>query len=114
MGSCRFAAKHGPCQDPCTAPAGIHYHLGLFLQPNEQGYAYALICTSTALSQVVGGPMAALIMLLDGVGLRGWRWLLLLEGLPSLAVGLYILVSISCWPKSRMCCWRSRPCCTFW
>eukprot|EP00891_Asterochloris_glomerata_P006035 jgi/Astpho2/6035/Aster-03991 len=70
---------------------GIHYHLGLFLQPHEQGYAYALICTSTALSQVVGGPMAALIMLLDGVGIRGWRWLLLLEGLPSLAVGLYIL-----------------------
>jgi len=36
------------------------------------------------LSFVVGGPLASLILELDGVaGLRGWQWLFVIEGLPA-------------------------------
>lgn len=39
------------------------------------------VATSTALAQVVGAPLAAGILALDGLGgLRGWQWLFLLEG----------------------------------
>lgn len=36
------------------------------------------------IAQVIGAPLAAAIMLLDGRrGLAGWRWLFLLEGIPA-------------------------------
>ncbi|MDB5295767.1 MAG: major facilitator superfamily 1, partial [Phycisphaerales bacterium] len=53
--------------------------------------AVALFMTSTALSGVVGGPLAGVIMGIEAYGLRGWQWLFLLEGLPSVLLGVLIL-----------------------
>ena len=39
--------------------------------------------------QVIGAPIAAGLLRLDGAGgLSGWRWLFLVEGLPTLLLGL--------------------------
>ena len=44
-------------------------------------------------SQVAGAPIAAMLLSLNGVlGLRGWQWLFLLEGLPTIAFGFIIKV----------------------
>ena len=60
------------------------YHLSLFLDAGELGVAYTGISTATALSQVIGGPLAAALLLLDGTwGLHGWQWLFICEGLPT-------------------------------
>lgn len=70
------------------------YHLSLFLDAGELGVAYAGVTTATALSQVLGGPMAAALLLLDGtLGLHGWQWLFLCEGLPTIAFGVVLKVS---------------------
>ena len=49
--------------------------------------------TAIAVSGVVGGPLSGWILdAMDGVsGLRGWQWLYLLEGLPSVVVGFVVL-----------------------
>lgn len=40
---------------------------------------------------VTGGPIAALLLSLDGLGgLHGWQWLFLLEGVPAVALGAAI------------------------
>lgn len=73
------------------------YHLSLFLEPGELGLAYAGITTATALSQVLGGPLAAALLLLDGTwGLHGWQWLFLCEGLPTIAFG--VVLKVRCCP----------------
>lgn len=39
--------------------------------------------------QVVGAPLAAALLHLDGVGgLRGWQWLFIAEGLPTIVLGI--------------------------
>ena len=43
--------------------------------------------------QVAGAPIAAALLSLNGVlGLRGWKWLFLLEGLPTIAFGFVLRV----------------------
>jgi MFS transporter, ACS family, tartrate transporter len=44
------------------------------------------------LSFVIGGPLASLILGMDGVaGLRGWQWLFLMEGLPAFLLSFAVL-----------------------
>ena len=43
------------------------------------------------ISSVVGAPLAAGLLALDGLfGLDGWQWLFLAEGLPTLAFGVLV------------------------
>jgi MFS family permease len=49
--------------------------------------------TGNPLSSVIGGPISGFILdTLDGsMGLRGWQWLFIIEGVPSVLVGLWAL-----------------------
>ena len=54
------------------------YHLSTFLHAAELGVAYAAVTTASALSTFVGGPVAALLLSMNGfAGLRGWQWCVL-------------------------------------
>ena len=71
------------------------YHLSLFLNAGELGVAYTGVTTATALSQVLGGPLAAALLLLNGtLGFHGWQWLFLLEGIPTMAFGVFLKVGL--------------------
>lgn len=37
-------------------------------------------------------PLAAGIMQIDAAGLKGWQWLFILEGIPSVLLGIVMLV----------------------
>jgi D-galactonate transporter len=72
---------------------GIILYLTYWFPPRERATAVARFMTAIAFSVVLGGPMSGAILEgLDGVvGLDGWQWLFLLEGLPSVALGLAVL-----------------------
>ncbi|MGR8953325.1 MAG: MFS transporter, partial [Gammaproteobacteria bacterium] len=51
----------------------------------------ALLITATAASGVIGAPLAGLLLSLDGfLGLQGWQWLFLAEGVPSVVLGFML------------------------
>lgn len=57
------------------------------LQPSAMAIIYPTMLTFTLLAGVVGGPLGAGLIKMDGVGgLRGWRWLFLIEGLATVAL----------------------------
>ncbi len=40
---------------------------------------------------MIGSPLAAGLLSLDGLlGLKGWQWLFVVEGLPTVVLGMYI------------------------
>ena len=50
------------------------YALSLFYDSGELGPAYATVAMATAVASVLGGPIAACLLMLNGVaGLRGWQ-----------------------------------------
>lgn len=86
------------------------YHLSLFY-PSEGdehttglGAAYARVASCTALAQVLGAPLAAAILMMDGVGrLHGWQWLFLLEGAATVVFGVALRFALAPSPaKARM------------
>ena len=63
---------------------GIIYYLTQWFPARERGRAIALFMTGTAIAGVIGGPLSSGLLLLDGIGgLRGWQWLFIVEGVPS-------------------------------
>ena len=60
------------------------FHLALFFDAHELGLAYTCVASATSLAGLLGAPLAAGLLLLDGVaGLRGWQWLFLVPALFS-------------------------------
>jgi ACS family tartrate transporter-like MFS transporter len=73
---------------------GIVFYLTAWAPAARRSQLLAIFLTSTALSGVVGTPLAGWIMQMEGIaGLHGWQWLFLLEGLPAVGLGIAILVS---------------------
>eukprot|EP00798_Chlamydomonas_sp_ICE-L_P031039 gene31039-7131_t len=53
---------------------------------------YAVVESGISLSHVIAGPIAAMCLSFDGVlGLQGWQWLFILEGIPTLALAVAML-----------------------
>ncbi|MGZ8143087.1 MAG: MFS transporter [Methylosarcina sp.] len=51
----------------------------------------ALLITATAASGLIGAPIAGLLLSMDGfLGWRGWQWLFLVEGIPSVLLGFVL------------------------
>ena len=73
---------------------GVILYLTYWFPANRRGKITALFMTAVALSGVIGGPLSGWIMqTLPGVqGLAGWQWMFVIEAVPSLALGLAILV----------------------
>ncbi len=64
---------------------GIIYYLTQWFPARERAHAIALFMTGTAIAGVIGGPISSGLLLFDGVlGLRGWQWLFVVEGIPAI------------------------------
>ena len=71
---------------------GIILYLTYWFPMQRRARVVALFMTAIALSGVVGGPLSGWIMqAFAGVnGWHGWQWLFLLEGIPSILVGICV------------------------
>jgi ACS family tartrate transporter-like MFS transporter len=71
---------------------GMVLYLTQWFPAAERARTIASFMTATALAGVIGGPMSAALLSLDGVlGFRGWQWLFLLEGAPAVVLGAIVL-----------------------
>ena len=71
---------------------GIIYYLSLWFPARERGAATGRFMIAAPLAGIIGNGLGPWILALDGrLGLRGWEWLFLLEGIPSVVLGLLTL-----------------------
>ena len=69
---------------------GVLLYLTYWYPPARQGRVVAIYMAGAVIAGMVAGPVSTKIMVgLDNVlQLRGWQWLFLLEGLPSIVAGI--------------------------
>ncbi len=68
-------------------PAMIVY-LNNWFRAADRAKAVALFMSAISVAMVIGGPISGALLKLDWLGLAGWRWLFILEGLPAVALGI--------------------------
>ncbi len=72
---------------------GIILYLTYWYPAHRRGRITSIFMTGIALAGVIGGPLSGFIMSkMAGVnGWAGWQWMFLLEGLPSVLLGLVVI-----------------------
>ena len=79
-------------------PALLVY-ISHWYRPADRGKAIAWFMAGIPASQIVGGPLSAVFLRVHWLGYSGWRWLLLLEGLPALILGVVTLFYLTDQPR---------------
>jgi ACS family tartrate transporter-like MFS transporter len=68
---------------------GIILYLTYWFPQTERARVIGLFMVGIPLTGLIGSPVSSLLLGLDGWrGLQGWQWLLLLEALPAVVLGL--------------------------
>lgn len=71
---------------------GMVLYLTYWYPAKRRAKAMSVFLTSTAIAGVIGAPVSAICLKMNGVGqLAGWQWLFLLQGLPSIVLGVIVL-----------------------
>lgn len=75
---------------------GMLFYITLWFPPQQRAQAIARVWLATAAAIVLGSPLSAAIMTLDGAwGLPGWKWIFIIEGIPAVVLGLLSLRVLS-------------------
>jgi ACS family tartrate transporter-like MFS transporter len=76
-------------------------YLTYWIPAADRARTGALFMMAAPVAVIVGAPLSEALLTLDGaLGLKGWQWLFLVEGLPSVALGMLSLRVLTDRPES--------------
>ena len=75
---------------------GVVYYLSQWFPSDVRARASARFMVAIPLSGVLGGAIGGSLLGLDGrLGLAGWQWLFVAEGIPSIVLGVAVLMLLT-------------------
>jgi MFS transporter, ACS family, tartrate transporter len=75
---------------------GMIFYLTRWFPAAERAKALSRFMLASTMAGVVGGPLSGALLKLNGLaGLRGWQWIFLAEGLPSILLGIVTLFHLA-------------------
>ncbi|HZR31402.1 MAG TPA: MFS transporter [Terriglobales bacterium] len=78
-------------------PGAIVYMTHWF-RYQDRAKAVAVFYAANSLSYVVGSPLASWLLGISWLGIRGWRWLFIMEGIPAVVFGVITFFYLTDWP----------------
>ncbi len=86
---------------------GIIYYLGQWFPERQRARAMSRFMLGIPIAGIIGGPLGGALLGLDGhLGLAGWQWLFLLEGLPAVVLGVVVFAWLTDRPEDAR--WLTR------
>ena len=80
---------------------GVTYYLAAWFPPQYRARMLAWFLVGIPLSTAIGSPISGLLLEMNGVlGLRGWQWLFIIEGLPAVVLGIIALYALADRPET--------------
>jgi len=78
---------------------GVIVYLTHWFRYEDRAKATALFLAGLPVANVLGSPLAGVILGVHWFGWPGWRWLFVLEGIPAVIFGVVTLYFLPDWPK---------------
>lgn len=79
---------------------GVIYYLTKWFPTAYRSRTIALFMMAAAGTGIIGSPLSGLLLELDGVaGLRGYKWLFLVEAIPSMVLGIILFLRLPNGPE---------------
>ncbi|MEB0040947.1 MULTISPECIES: MFS transporter [unclassified Pseudomonas] len=69
---------------------GVIYYFTRWLPGVERGKAIAIFLSGSALASLISGPLSGALLQISGMGLHGWQWMYLIEGLFSVGLCFFV------------------------
>ncbi|MCY7289608.1 MAG: MFS transporter [Cryobacterium sp.] len=70
---------------------GLLFLVTIWLDQKDRPKVIGYLLVASSMAVVLGSPLGGTLMLMEGIGgLYGWQWMFLVEGIPSIALGVVI------------------------
>src|ERR1700686_4207714 len=77
---------------------GIIFYLTLWFPAIYRAQVISMFMLAIPISSIIGSPISGMLLGVTGWGLEGWQWLFILEALPSVLVGIGVLIHLTDFP----------------
>ena len=78
---------------------GVIVYLSHWYRYEDRAKAVALFMSAIPVSNVIGSPISGLILGIGWLGMPGWRWVFILEGIPAVILGAWALYYLTDRPR---------------
>jgi ACS family tartrate transporter-like MFS transporter len=74
---------------------GVIYYLSTWMPERERGRIIGMFLVAVPLSTVIGAPISGSVLSMNGMlGLAGWQWVFIAEGVPTVLLGLWMFFAL--------------------
>lgn len=78
---------------------GIVVYLTHWFRAEDRAKAAAGFMTAIPVANIIGSPVAGWLLGVHWLGVAGWRWLFILEGVPAIVFGVATFFYLTDWPR---------------
>ncbi|MFP3648363.1 MFS transporter, partial [Paraburkholderia sp. SIMBA_054] len=74
---------------------GVTFYLASWFPARYRTRMLAWFMVGVPVSSILSGPLSGLLLSMHGLlGLAGWKWMFILQGLPASIIGIIVLVML--------------------
>jgi len=77
---------------------GIIVYLSHWFRYADRAKALAVFVAAQPISLFIGSPVSGLLLRVNWLGVPGWRWLFIIEGIPAVLFGIATIFYLTDWP----------------
>ena len=77
---------------------GVIVYLSHWFRSEDRAKTIGMFLAALPVSNIIGSPMSGLLLNVNWLGLHGWRWLFIVEGIPAIIFGIITIFYLTDWP----------------
>ena len=78
---------------------GLIVYLSHWFRAADRAKTIGIFMAALPVANIIGSPLSGLLLNINYLGLHGWRWLFIVEGIPAVIFGIITIFYLTDWPR---------------